>query len=86
MYLDSIYKAYSSIVKIYVNESYVCLMRLSKGGVAFLIKKKSLVFTVKKIHIYSDRVFSVYLPADGKIDYFAFEFNIVKGLHNMAVF
>ena len=55
---------------------------------------------MKEIHFYSDQVngielksdnermhiFSVYLPADGNIDSFAFEFNIVKGLHIMAVF
>ena len=46
MYLDSIHKDYSSIVKIDVNDPYseqnVCLMRVGKGGVAFLIKKTHL--------------------------------------------
>ena len=54
------------------------------------------VYTVIEIHIYSNRVIgielksdnermhilSVYLPAVGNIDSFAFEFNLVEGLNN----
>lgn len=70
-------------------------MNADKGGVACLIKK-SLVYTRKEIHIDFNRVigiklksdnervyiFGVYLPADGNVDSYAYEFNIVEGIYN----
>lgn len=70
-------------------------MNVDKGGVACLIKK-SLVYTRKESHIDSSQVigielksenecvyiFGVYLPTDGNVDSYAYEFNIVEGIYN----
>ena len=70
-------------------------MHVGKGGGAFLIKKKLIAYTVKKsistltelLKSNSNQnsrmfIFGVYLPADGNLVSYAYEFNIVEGFNN----